>query len=80
MGGKMATLTVRKLPEQVIANLKALARRHNRSMEQEAREILKAAAADRLLACEIIEQGWKKVGRPVDKETIVRWVREDRER
>ncbi len=76
----MATLTVRKLPEQVIANLKALAKRHNRSMEQEAREILRGATADRLLTCKIIEQGWHKVTRPISTETIVQWIREDRER
>ncbi len=76
----MATLTVRKLPEQVIANLKALAKRHNRSMEQEAREILKVVAADRLLACEIIEKGWKSLRHNISKEDIIRSIRGDRSR
>ncbi len=76
----MPTLTIRNLPEQSIVRLKDLARRHNRSMEQEAREILNAATADRLLALELIEKGWKNVTRPVSRETIIQWVREDRDR
>lgn len=76
----MPTLIVRNLPEKSIIRLKELARRHNRSMEQEAREILNAATADRLLALELIEKGWENVTRSVSIETIVQWVREDRDR
>jgi len=76
----MPTLTIRNLPEQFIVRLKDLARRHNRSMEQEAREILKAAAADRLLACEIIEKGWKSLRHNISKEDIIRSIREGRSR
>jgi plasmid stability protein len=33
----MPTITVRHVPTKVVQSLKALARRHNRSMEQEVR-------------------------------------------
>ena len=40
----MAQLLVRQLDDRVVNALKARARRHNRSLEQELREILSAAA------------------------------------
>ena len=41
----MATLTIRSLDDGVKAKLRLLAARHGRSMEEEAREILKAGVA-----------------------------------
>jgi len=41
----MAQLVVRNLPEELVKALKARAARHQRSAEQEHREILKAALA-----------------------------------
>jgi len=38
----MASITIRKLDEQVKARLRVRAARHGRSMEEEAREILRA--------------------------------------
>lgn len=76
----MPTLTIRNLPEKSILRLKDLARRHNRSMEQEAREILNAATADRLLALELIEKGWKSLNHGISIEDIVQSIREDRNR
>ncbi len=76
----MPTLTIRNLPEQFIVRLKDLARRHNRSMEQEAREILQAATADRLLSCQLIEKGWESLNHGISIEDIVQSIREDRDR
>ena len=76
----MATLTIRKFPEQNLARLKALAKRHNRSMEAEAREILTTVTMDRLLAMELIEKGWKNMRHGITSEEIVRSIREDRDR
>lgn len=76
----MPTLTIRNLPEQSIVRLKDLARRHNRSMEQEAREILNAATADRLLALELIEQGWQSLHHNIALDDIVDAIQEDRSR
>ena len=39
----MPTITVRNVPPKVVQSLKALAKRHNRSMEQEARDLLEKA-------------------------------------
>ena len=41
----MATLTIRRLDESVKARLRVRAAQHDRSMEEEAREILTAALA-----------------------------------
>ena len=75
----MPTLTIRKFPEENMARLKALAKRHNRSMEAEAREILTTITMDRLLAMELIEKGWKNINPQITSETIVKWIREDRD-
>jgi plasmid stability protein len=42
----MASLTIRKLPEDVYARLRERARQNNRSLEAEAREILEARTRD----------------------------------
>src|SRR5277367_6380092 len=42
-GGVMAQLVVRNLPEELVRALKLRAAKHNRSAEQEHREILEAA-------------------------------------
>lgn len=54
----MASITIRRLDESVKARLRIRAARHGRSMEQEAREILKAGlaaapSAERNLATDI---------------------------
>ena len=45
--GAMPTLTIRNVPGRVVQSLKALARRHKRSMEQEVRELLEGYVAER---------------------------------
>lgn len=45
----MASITVRQLDESTKAQLRIRAARNGRSMEQEVREILKAATADPLI-------------------------------
>lgn len=44
----MATLTIRNLDDAVVERLKAQAKANNRSLEGEVREILDAAAPERL--------------------------------
>lgn len=43
----MPTITVRNVAPKIVQSLKALARRHNRSMEQEIRELLAGYVAER---------------------------------
>lgn len=52
----MATLTIRKLPKDVVERLKAAASRNKRSMEQEVRELL----AQRYTPREVILQRIRK--------------------
>ncbi|HSD35540.1 MAG TPA: plasmid stabilization protein [Alphaproteobacteria bacterium] len=44
----MASITIRKLDDRVKARLRLRAARHGRSMEEEAREILTAAASEKI--------------------------------
>ena len=65
----MPTLTIRNVPAKVVQSLKALARRHNRSMEQEVRELIEGHVAERRAVLDQIEAGWaRQTRRPTAKE------------
>ena len=72
------TLTVRNLPASVVAGLKRLARRHQRSMEQEIRQILLDRVGDRTSAIEQIEAAWKTQSRRPRAVEVDRWIRQSR--
>ncbi len=76
----MATLTIRNLPDEQSVQLKQLAKRHHRSMEQEAREIIKIATADRLIAANLVEHGWEKMQHQISVDDLVDTIREYRTR
>ena len=67
---------------KVVQSLKALARRHNRSMEQEVRELIEGYVAERRAVLDQIEAGWhKQARRPTAAESTPGWesgVREGR--
>lgn len=70
----MPTLTIRNVPAKVVQSLKALARRHNRSMEQEVRELIEGHVAERRAVLDRIEAGWaRQTRRPTAKEVDM-WV------
>lgn len=70
----MPTLTIRNVPAKVVQSLKALARRHNRSMEQEVRELIEGHVAERRAVLDQIEAGWaRQTRRPTAKEVDM-WV------
>jgi plasmid stability protein len=70
----MATLTVRNVPTKVVKSLKTLARRNQRSMEQEVRAVLEQHVGDRLALLDEIEQSWtRQVRRPKPRE-IEAWI------
>jgi len=74
----MATLTIRNVPPETVKTLKALARSNRRSMEQEVRDILQDALAERRSVLEQIEQSWgAQTRRPTAKE-IDRWIAAER--
>lgn len=71
----MATITVRNIPEEVIAMIKNRARRNKRSMEQEIRTILSEVVLDRERAMKRIESLWQQQKRPISKEEVDAWLR-----
>ena len=74
----MATLTIRKLSDDLIMKLKELARRNNRSMEQEVRSILEEITADRISMLKQIEAAWKTQRKRPSAEEINNWIHESR--
>jgi plasmid stability protein len=55
----MPTITVRNVPPKVVQSLKARARRHNRSMEQEVRDLREGYGAERRAVLDRIEASWQ---------------------
>lgn len=70
----MPTITVRNVPSRVIQSLKALARRHDRSMEQEVRDLIEGYVAERRAVLEQIEAGWSKQTRRPTAAEIDAWM------
>jgi plasmid stability protein len=70
----MPTITVRNVPTRVVQSLKALARRHNRSMEQEVRELIEGYVAERRAILDQIEAGWDKQTRRPTAAEIDAWM------
>ncbi len=74
----MATLTIRNVPPETVETLKALARSNRRSMEQEVRDILQDALAERRSVLEQIEESWAtQTRRPTAKE-VDGWIAAER--
>jgi plasmid stability protein len=70
----MPTITVRNVPPKVVQSLKALARRHNRSMEQEVRDLIEGYVAERRAVLDQIEAGWSKQTRRPTATEIDAWM------
>lgn len=70
----MPTITVRNVPPKVVQSLKALARRHNRSMEQEVRDLIEGYVAERRAVLDQIEAGWSKQTRRPTASEIDAWM------
>ncbi len=70
----MPTITVRNVPAKVVQSLKTLARRHNRSMEQEVRDLLEGYVAERRAVLNQIELGWQKQARRPTATEIDGWM------
>jgi plasmid stability protein len=69
----MATITIRNLSPEIVENLKALASRNGRSMEQEAREILAYRLASRSSILDAIQAKWEEYAPPSAQE-IQDWI------
>jgi plasmid stability protein len=70
----VATLTIRNVPARVVRNLKALATRQGKSMEQQVRDLLEEHAGDRSAVLEQIEASWNKQARRPSGGEIDDWI------
>jgi plasmid stability protein len=70
----MPTITVRNVPAKVVQSLKALARRHNRSMEQEVRDLIEGYVVERRAVLAQIEAGWNRQTRRPTAAEIDTWM------
>jgi plasmid stability protein len=68
------TITVRNVSAKVVQSLKALARRHNRSMEQEVRELLEGYVAERRAVLDQIEASWSRQARRPTVAEVDAWL------
>ena len=70
----MPTITVRNVPAKVVQSLKAIARRHSRSMEQEVRDLIEGYVVERRAVLDQIEAGWSKQTRRPSPAEIDTWM------
>lgn len=70
----MPTITVRNVPPKVVQSLKALAKRHNRSMEQEVRDLLEGYVVERRAILDRIEAGWQLQTRRPTAAEVDAWM------
>lgn len=70
----MPTITVRNVPPKTVQSLKALARRHKRSMEQEVRELIEGYVAERAAVLDQIAAGWTRQARRPTAAEIDGWM------
>ena len=70
----MPTITIRNVPVKVVQSLKALARRHNRSMEQEVRGLIEGYVIERRAVLDQIAAGWNKQTRRPTAAEIDSWM------
>jgi len=73
----MATLTIRNLPDNVIEGVKTSAELHNRSMEQEVREMLQRRYGPRSEVLRRIRDRWTSLPH-TDSAEMMRWRQEGR--
>jgi plasmid stability protein len=70
----MPTITVRNVPAKIVQSLKGLAKRHNRSMEQEVRDVLEGYVAERRAVLDQIEAGWPRQARRPTAAEVDDWM------
>jgi plasmid stability protein len=70
----MPTLTIRNVPPKVVAALKAQAKQHNRSMEQELRALLEGLVSDRASVLAQVRESWDRQSRRPDAAEVKAWL------
>ena len=69
-----ATLTIRNVPQRVVRNLKAIAKRRHRSMEQEVRDLLEEYVGERSAVLRQIEGSWESQSRRPSATEVEKWI------
>jgi plasmid stability protein len=69
-----ATLTIRNVPLRVVQNLKSIARRRHRSMEQEVRDLLEEYVGERAAVLRQIEGSWESQSRRPSAAEVGKWI------
>jgi plasmid stability protein len=70
----MPTLTIRNVPPKVVAGLKAQAKRHGRSMEQEVRALLEGVVPDRASVLQQVRNAWSRQSRRPGAAEVQSWL------
>jgi plasmid stability protein len=78
MAKTSATLTIRNVPLRVVRNLKSIAKRRHRSMEQEVRELLEEYVGERAAVLRQIEGSWESQARRPSAAEVEQWILEGR--
>lgn len=74
MAKSSATLTIRNVPLRVVRNLKSIAKRRHRSMEQEVRDLLEEYVGERAAVLHQIEGSWEAQARRPSAAEIEKWI------
>ncbi|MYB49985.1 MAG: hypothetical protein F4X72_12095 [Dehalococcoidia bacterium] len=69
----MATLTIRNVPDEVVARLKKVAANKGHSMEQELRDLLKTKYPARAEVLDRVRESWKTLPE-VSTEEVDKWI------
>jgi len=69
-----ATLTIRNVPLRVVRNLKSIAKRRHRSMEQEVRDLLEEYVGERAAVLRQIEGSWESQSRRPSAAEVEKWI------
>jgi plasmid stability protein len=69
-----ATITIRNVPLRVVRNLKSIAKRRHRSMEQEVRDLLEEYVGERSAVVRQIEASWEAQSRRPTAREIEKWI------
>ena len=70
---EMSTVTIRNLPEGVLAEIKAAATRHGRSLESELRELLQRRYRSRREVLESVRERWNELP-AVTADQVDAWI------
>jgi plasmid stability protein len=69
-----ATITIRNVPLRVVRNLKSIAKRRHRSMEQEVRDLLEEYVGERSAVVRQIEASWEAQSRRPSAHEVEKWI------